>query len=126
MEQETFDRARGAALARQVGVDFGASLTVALAYISDHLGVFRLMAAGEPMTSRQIAERTELNERYIREWASHHGSGRNIEYHRADATFRMNREQALVLTPEDNTFFTAISFLETLPSLRSLLPLTLS
>jgi hypothetical protein len=45
MEQETFDRARAAALGRQVGVDFGASLRVALAYVGDRLGDFKLMAA---------------------------------------------------------------------------------
>lgn len=110
MNQETFDRTRAAALARQVGVDFGASLTVALAYIGDHLGIFRLMAAGEPLTSRQIAERTGLNERYLREWASTMAAAGYIEYHSADATFRMNREQAMVVTREDNTYFTGGAF----------------
>jgi hypothetical protein len=38
MEHEDFDRSRAAALARQVGVDFGAALTVALAYIGDGWG----------------------------------------------------------------------------------------
>ena len=110
MERETFDRARAAAMARRVGVDFGASLTVALAYIGDRLGVFKLLAAGEPMTSRQVAERTGLNERYIREWASAMAAAGYIEYHPTDATFRMNREQAMVLTREDNTFFTGGAF----------------
>jgi hypothetical protein len=110
MKREKFERARAAAMARQVGVDFGASLTVALAYIGDRLGVFRLMAAGEPMTSRQIAERTGLKERYLREWASTMAAAGYIEYHPADATFRMNREQAMVLTREDNTFFTGAAF----------------
>lgn len=110
MEKEKFDRAQANAMARQVGIDFGASLTVALAYIGDRLGVFKLMAAGEQMTSRQIAERTGLNERYIREWASTMAAAGYIEYHPADGTFRMNREQAMVLAREDNTFFTAGAF----------------
>jgi len=110
MEKEPFDRSQVSAMARQVGIDFGASLTVALAYIGDRLGVFKLMAAGEPMTSRQIAERTGLNERYIREWASTMAAAGYIEYHSADETFRMNREQAMVLTWEDNTFFTGGAF----------------
>jgi SAM-dependent methyltransferase len=110
MERETFDRARAAAMARQVGIDFGASLTMALAYIGDRLGVFKLLAAGEPMTSRQVAERTGLNERYIREWASAMAAAGYIEYHPANATFRMNREHAMVLTREDNTFFTDGAF----------------
>ncbi|MGH6740847.1 MAG: SAM-dependent methyltransferase, partial [Bradyrhizobium sp.] len=110
MKLETFDRTRAAAMARQVGVDFGASLTVALAYIGDRLGVFKLMADGEPMTSRQIAERTGLNERYIHEWASTMAAAGYIEFRSVDATFRMNREQAMVLTREDNTFFTGGAF----------------
>jgi hypothetical protein len=59
MKRETFDRARAAAMACQVGVDFEASLTVALAYIGDRLGLFQLMATSGPMTSQQIAERTD-------------------------------------------------------------------
>src|SRR3984957_6305048 len=80
-KDETLNRTQAAAMARQVGIDFGASLTVALAYIGDRLGIFKLMAAGESLTSSQIAKRTGLNERYIREWAStrpassSHGAG---------------------------------------------------
>lgn len=110
MENEEFDRTQATAMARQVGIDFGASLTVALAYIGDRLGVFKLMAAGEQMTSRQIADRTGLNERYIREWASTMTAAGYIEYRPSDGTFRMNREQAMVLTREDNTFFTGGAF----------------
>ena len=110
LKQETLNRAQAAAMARQVGVDFGASLTVALAYIGDRLGIFKLMAASEPMTSRQIAERTGLNERYLREWASTMAAAGYIEYSPAAATFRMNSEQAMVLAQEDNTFFTGGAF----------------
>src|SRR5580698_6903645 len=110
VKQETLNRAPAAAIARQVGIDFGASLTVALAYIGDRLGVFKLMASGESMTSRQIAERTGLNERYIREWASTMAAAGYIEYKPADVSFRMNPAQAMVLAQEDNTFFTGGAF----------------
>ena len=105
-KDETPNRAQAAAIARQVGTDFGASLTVALAYIGDRLGIFKLMAAGESLTSSQIAERMGLNERYIREWASTMAAAGYIEYDSTIAAFRMNREQAMVLVQEDNTFFT--------------------
>jgi hypothetical protein len=95
LKQETLNRAQAAALARQVGVDFGASLTVALAYIGDRLGIFKLMAASEPMTSRQIAQRTGLNERYIHEWASTMAAAGYVGYNPTTATFRMNSEQAM-------------------------------
>ncbi len=110
MEDAGFDRARAAALARQVGLDFGAALTVALAYVGDRLGLFRLMAAGEALTPRQIAQRAGLNERYIREWAATMAAAGYLDYRAADATFRMTREQAMVLNREDNTYFTGGAF----------------
>jgi hypothetical protein len=110
LKQETINRPQAAAMARQVGIDFGASLTVALAYIGDRLGIFKLMSAGEPMTSRQIAERLGLDERYIREWASTMAAGGYVGYNPTSATFQMNSEQAMVLAREDNTFFTGGAF----------------
>ena len=95
------------ALARQIGVDFGAAMTVALAYIGDRLGIFKAMAEGRPMSSAEIAEHTRLDERYVREWASTMAAAGYLDYRAADSTFRMSAEQAMVLANEDNTFFTA-------------------
>ena len=55
-------------------------LTVALAYIGDRLGIFRVMANGTPMTSQQLAERTRLNERYLREWATTMAASGYLDY----------------------------------------------
>ena len=110
MAHEDFDRSRAAALARQVGTDFGAALAVALAYIGDRLGLFRLLADGEPLTPAQIAGRAGLSERYVREWASTMAAAGYLDYRPADATFQMSREQAMVLAREDNTFFTGGAF----------------
>jgi SAM-dependent methyltransferase len=104
------DRKKTTALARQVGTDFGAALTVALAYVGDRLGIFRSMASGTPFTSQQLAEHTGLNERYLREWASTMAAAGYLEYQAADQTFRMNPEQSLVLTDEHSVFFSAGSF----------------
>jgi 2-polyprenyl-3-methyl-5-hydroxy-6-metoxy-1,4-benzoquinol methylase len=110
MDEITPDRKKAAALTRQVGVDFGAALTVALAYIGDRLGIFKAMANATPMTSRQLAERTRLNERYIREWAATMAASGYIDYEPVDGTFRLNPEQAMVLAREDNTFFLGGAF----------------
>ena len=110
MMQEKFDRSRAAALARQVGTDFGAALTVALAFIGDRFGLFKLLAAGEPLTTVQISQRAGLNERYVREWASTMAAAGYLEYQPANAAFLMTPEQAMVLAREDNTFFTAGAF----------------
>jgi 2-polyprenyl-3-methyl-5-hydroxy-6-metoxy-1,4-benzoquinol methylase len=110
MDSAMFDRKKAAALARQVGVDFGAALTAALAYIGDRLGIFKAMAGGAPFTTRQLAERTGLNERYLREWSATMAAAGYIGYSPGDATFSMNPEQAAVLAREDTTYFTAGAF----------------
>jgi 2-polyprenyl-3-methyl-5-hydroxy-6-metoxy-1,4-benzoquinol methylase len=110
MDGSTPDRKKAAALTRQVGVDFGAALTVALAHIGDRLGIFKLMADGTAVSIGTLAERTRLNERYLREWASTMAASGYLEYNAADETFRMNPEQAMVLAAENNTFFMAGAF----------------
>jgi 2-polyprenyl-3-methyl-5-hydroxy-6-metoxy-1,4-benzoquinol methylase len=110
MAQDIIDRKKAAALARQVGVDFGAALAVALAYIGDRLGIFRAIADGALFTTEQLAQRTGLNERYLREWAATMAAAGYIEYSAGDAAFRMSPEQATVLANEDTTYFTAGAF----------------
>ncbi len=124
MAHENFDRSRAAALARQVGTDFGAALTVALAFIGDRLGLFRLMAAGEPMTPAEIAGRAGLNERYVREWASTMAAASYLDYRPDDGRFRMAPEQAMVITREDNTYFTGGAFQYAVACVRQIEKLT--
>ncbi|MDZ7728019.1 MAG: hypothetical protein U5Q44_07405 [Dehalococcoidia bacterium] len=52
------DREGTRELARQVANDFGASLTVALGYIGDRLGLFRTIADAGPLTTQELADRT--------------------------------------------------------------------
>jgi SAM-dependent methyltransferase len=110
MDETTPDRKKAAALTRQVGVDFGAAMTVALAYVGDRLGIFKALADGTPMTSAQLAERARLEERYVREWCATMAASAYLDYDPANATFRMNAEQAMVLARDDNTFFMGGAF----------------
>jgi SAM-dependent methyltransferase len=105
MDESPADRKKAAALTRQVGTDFGAALAVALAFVGDRLGVFKAIEDGVPRTSTQLAERTGLNERYLREWAATMAASGYLDYNASDETFRMNAEQAMVFAHEDNTFF---------------------
>src|SRR6516225_11827519 len=104
------ERKKAADLARQVGVDFGGALTVALAYIGDRLGLFKAMSDGTAYTTIQLAERTGLNERYLREWTATMAAAGYIDYSPSNASFSLNSEQAAVLTNEDTTYFTAGAF----------------
>ena len=44
------------------------ALTVNLAALGDHMGVFKVMKEGGPMTPAQLADKMELSERFVREW----------------------------------------------------------
>ncbi len=89
-----------AAFAGRVFMDWGGAHTVALAYIGDRLGVFRALADAGPATSQDLADRTGLNERYLREWASALTAAEYIEYDPADQTFSFTPEKAPVLAEE--------------------------
>ena len=48
--------------------DLGAAITTPLVLIGDKLGLYKAMADSEPVTSKELAKRTDCHERYIREW----------------------------------------------------------
>ena len=110
MEPIAPDRKKAAALTRQVGIDFGAALCIALAFIGDRLGIFKRIAASGPVTVRQLAESTRLNERYLREWAAAMAASGYLDYDPGTTAFSLNPEQASVLAREDNTFFMGGAF----------------
>ncbi|HUY29137.1 MAG TPA: methyltransferase domain-containing protein [Candidatus Binataceae bacterium] len=118
------DPEKAASLTRQVGVDFGAALTVALAYIGDRLGIFKLMAAEPPMTSAQIAHRAGLSERYVREWAATMAAAGYLDYDPVGGTFVLTPEQASVLANEDTTFFMGGAFQYAVACYRQIAKLT--
>ena len=48
-----------------------ATFDLAAVYLGDRLGLYRALAETEPSTSTELAERTGLVERYVREWLEH-------------------------------------------------------
>ena len=59
-------------LGKAVG-DLGAAISAVLILIGDELGLFRELGTG-PLTSAELAARTNTNERYIREWLASAGT----------------------------------------------------
>jgi SAM-dependent methyltransferase len=111
-------------LARQVGIDFGASLTVALAYIGDRLGIFETLADKGPLTAEQLAERTGLNERYIREWLATMAAAHYVDYDPSARSFAMNAAQRTVLLDQRSPLNMAGSFQYAIACIRQLPALT--
>src|SRR5260370_38970380 len=86
-------------LGKVVG-DFGASLSSALVYIGQKLGLYKAMADGGPATPAELARRTNTNERYIREWLINQAAGGYVEYDAATGRYNLTPEQAVALTDE--------------------------
>jgi hypothetical protein len=43
-------------------------------YLGERLGLYRVLADGEPVTSSELAERPGTVERYVREWLEQHAA----------------------------------------------------
>ncbi len=85
--------------------DLGAAITAPLVLIGDKLGLYKAMADSEPVTPKELAERTDCRERYIREWLCQQAASGYVEYDAATGTFRLPPEQAMALADEDSPAF---------------------
>ena len=63
------------------------------------LGLFEARSDGGPATSAERADRTELNERWVREWLYQQASGGVVEHENAER-FSLTPESALLLADE--------------------------
>jgi SAM-dependent methyltransferase len=89
----------------QVSGDIGAAMFGALNYIGDRLGIFKALADGGSVTSAELAAKTGLNERYLREWLSAMAAATYVNYDAATGKYSMTPEHALVLAREESPFF---------------------
>ncbi|WP_327065867.1 methyltransferase domain-containing protein [Kitasatospora sp. NBC_01250] len=65
--------------------------------LGDRLGLYSAMAGAGPMTVAQLAERTGLHERYLREWLAAQVAGEYVEYDPATDGYLLPDEHAAVL-----------------------------
>jgi len=75
----------------------GASLTH-MTSVGYRTGLFDAMDGLAPSTSHEIADATELNERYVREWLGAMVTARVVDYEPGDRTYRLPAEHAASLT----------------------------
>lgn len=96
-------------LGKVVG-DFGASLSSALVYIGQKLGLYKALADAGPATPAELAQRTNTNERYVREWLINQAAGGYVEYDAAAGRYNLTPEQAVALTDEHSPFYVGGGF----------------
>src|SRR3954465_5430765 len=104
------DENRLNALLGQAVVEFGATVNAALVVIGDRLGLFRTLAADGPFTSSELAARTDLSERYVREWLNAQAASGWVDYDAAGERYSMSPEQALMFADPTSPAFVAGGF----------------
>ena len=104
-------------LAFRVVGDMGGAFTMALGYIGDRLGLFRAMAGAGLISSKDLATKTKLNERYVREWLRAMVAAEYIDFETSSNKYVMTDEQAFVLANEDSPMFVGGGFHFTTPSI---------
>jgi SAM-dependent methyltransferase len=89
----------------QIVGDLGAALSSVLIHIGDRLGLYAALADSEPVTSAELAARTALSERYVREWLHNQAAAGWITYDATAGTFTLPPEHALLVADEDAPTF---------------------
>src|SRR5262245_65598155 len=104
-ETATFDPARQEEFVGKVVDQISGTMTTLLAAIGDRLGLFKNLAEQGPATSAELASRTKLNERYLREWLGGMATAGYLNYDGARKRFILPVEQGSVLETEKGPCF---------------------
>src|SRR5258708_13378442 len=83
-------------LVEQMVNDLGAAVNGALVVLGDELGIYTALADIGPATSKQLAKKTKLHERQLREWLSAQAASRYVSYDAASDAFFLAAEQVAV------------------------------
>jgi SAM-dependent methyltransferase len=110
------DREKVRAFAAQILSDIGTAVQGALTYIGDKLDIFKAMAAANaPMTVEELADKTGLSARYLREWLGAMTAARYVDYDSANKTYFLPPERAAILADDNNPFFLGGFIQESVP-----------
>jgi SAM-dependent methyltransferase len=100
--------------------DLGAAVHTGMVVIGERLGLYKALADA-PMTSAELAAKTQTDARYVREWLSSQAAGGYVTYDEKTDKFSLNAEQAFTLANEDSpaylpgAFELALASLEAVP-----------
>ncbi|HKR95185.1 MAG TPA: methyltransferase domain-containing protein [Candidatus Angelobacter sp.] len=81
--------------------DLGAAVHSGMVVIGEKLGLYKALASG-PLSSAELAAKTQTDERYVREWLASQAAGGYVTYNEATNKFSLSQEQAFTLANEDS------------------------
>jgi 2-polyprenyl-3-methyl-5-hydroxy-6-metoxy-1,4-benzoquinol methylase len=93
----------------------GGAMTATMIYLGDKLGLYQALAGAGPVTSAELAQKTGLSERWLREWLHAQGAAGVLAHHEGDR-FSLSPEGVAVLANENHPAFGA-GFFSQLPTL---------
>jgi SAM-dependent methyltransferase len=94
----------------RVAADQTAAYHAVLAYLGDRLGLWRALAAVETATSSELAARSGVEERYLREWLSGQAAAGYVTYDPVTERFSLPAAHAQVLGDEESPFTMAATY----------------
>jgi 2-polyprenyl-3-methyl-5-hydroxy-6-metoxy-1,4-benzoquinol methylase len=99
------DEAKLQAFLGQAVSDIGAAMNGVLVMLGGELGLWKALHGAGPLTAAEIAERSGVRQRYVREWASAQAASGHLAYDPEADTFELPPEQALVFADADSPFY---------------------
>jgi SAM-dependent methyltransferase len=87
--------------------ELSTALAGLLVHVGDRAGLFTALRGQVPMTAAELAAKTGLHERYVREWLSAMAAREIVDYDPGSDRFALPKEHAAVLADEDSPVFTA-------------------
>jgi 2-polyprenyl-3-methyl-5-hydroxy-6-metoxy-1,4-benzoquinol methylase len=85
------------------------ALVSAMIYLGDRMGLYQVLSGAGAVTSAELAQKTGLHERWIREWLYGQAAAKLIDY-KGEGRFELCAENAQVLANENSPFFLAGGF----------------
>src|SRR3954470_13412323 len=82
--------------------EVGATLNAALVVMGDKLGLYRALAGAGALTPTELARRTGVSERYVREWLNAQAAGGYVEYDPNSCSYTLPPEQAIAMTDDQS------------------------
>jgi SAM-dependent methyltransferase len=110
--EEQVDEAAVDAFAEKVLVDYAGANAFFMASIGDRLGLFEALGAAGPATSDELAARTGLQERYLREWLGGMAAGGYLDYDPSTARYTLPPAHVPVLAEEAGPAFFGCAFFD--------------
>ena len=99
------DENRAAEFTGRVLADSAAAATIVLAALGDRTGLFKDLAAHGPATSGELASRTGLAERYVREWLGGMFAAGYLTYDETRQRYALPAEHVPTLATEPGPAF---------------------